>query len=258
MIKIKEAFENKKAFVGFLTAGDPSLEKTEEYIIEMEKAGASLIEIGIPFSDPIAEGPVIQAANVRALSAEGGCTTDMIFEMVNRVSKKVSIPLVFLTYLNPVFKYGYDTFCKKCSEIGVSGLIIPDMPFEEKSELAPIAEKYGVDIVSLIAPTSADRISMIAKEAKGYIYLVSSMGVTGMRKEITTDIAGIVSHIREVTDTPVAVGFGINTPGQATKYANLSDGVIVGSAIVKIIAEHGENAGKYIYEYVKSMVDAIS
>lgn len=258
MIKIKEAFENKKAFVGFLTAGDPSLEKTEEYIIEMEKAGASLIEIGIPFSDPIAEGPVIQAANVRALSAEGGCTTDMIFEKVNRVSKKVSIPLVFLTYLNPVFKYGYDTFCKKCSEIGVSGLIIPDMPFEEKSELAPIAEKYGVDIVSLIAPTSANRISMIAKEAKGYIYLVSSMGVTGMRKEITTDIAGIVSHIREVTDTPVAVGFGINTPEQATKYANLSDGIIVGSAIVKIIAEHGENAGKYIYEYVKSMVDAIS
>lgn len=258
MIKIKEAFENKKAFVGFLTAGDPSLEKTEEYIIEMEKAGASLIEIGIPFSDPIAEGPVIQAANVRALSAEGGCTTGMIFEMVNRVSKKVSIPLVFLTYLNPVFKYGYDTFCKKCSEMGVSGLIIPDMPFEEKSELASIAEKYGVDIVSLIAPTSADRISMIAKEAKGYIYLVSSMGVTGMRKEITTDIAGIVSHIREVTDTPVAVGFGINTPEQATKYANLSDGVIVGSAIVKIIAEHGENAGKYIYEYVKSMVDAIS
>lgn len=258
MIKIKEAFENKKAFVGFLTAGDPSLEKTEEYIIEMEKAGASLIEIGIPFSDPIAEGPVIQAANVRALSAEGGCTTDMIFEMVNRVSKKVSIPLVFLTYLNPVFKYGYDTFCKKCSEIGVSGLIIPDMPFEEKSELVSIAEKYGVDIVSLIAPTSSDRISMIAKEAKGYIYLVSSMGVTGMRKEITTDIAGIVSHIREVTDTPVAVGFGINTPEQATKYANLSDGVIVGSAIVKIIAEHGENAGKYIYEYVKSMVDAIS
>lgn len=258
MIKIKEAFENKKAFVGFLTAGDPSLEKTEEYIIEMEKAGASLIEIGIPFSDPIAEGPVIQAANVRALSAEGGCTTDMIFEMVNRVSKKVSIPLVFLTYLNPVFKYGYDTFCKKCSEIGVSGLIIPDMPFEEKSELVLIAEKYGVDIVSLIAPTSSDRISMIAKEAKGYIYLVSSMGVTGMRKEITTDIAGIVSHIREVTDTPVAVGFGINTPEQATKYANLSDGVIVGSAIVKIIAEHGENAGKYIYEYVKSMVDAIS
>ncbi len=258
MIKIKEAFENKKAFVGFLTAGDPSLEKTEEYIIEMEKAGASLIEIGIPFSDPIAEGPLIQAANVRALSAEGGCTTGMIFEMVNRVSKKVSIPLVFLTYLNPVFKYGYDTFCKKCSEMGVSGLIIPDMPFEEKSELASIAEKYGVDIISLIAPTSADRISMIAKEAKGYIYLVSSMGVTGMRKEITTDIAGIVSHIREVTDTPVAVGFGINTPEQATKYANLSDGVIVGSAIVKIIAEHGENAGKYIYEYVKSMVDAIS
>ena len=255
MIKIKEAFDNKKAFVGFLTAGDPSLEKTEEYIIEMEKAGASLIEIGIPFSDPIAEGPVIQAANIRALSAEGGCTTDMIFEMVNRVSKKVSIPLVFLTYLNPVFKYGYDAFCKKCSEVGISGIIIPDMPFEEKHELAPTAEKYGVDIISLIAPTSADRISMIAKEAKGYIYLVSSMGVTGMRSEITTNIEEIVSNIRKVTDAPVAVGFGINTPEQATKYANMSDGVIVGSAIVKIIAEHGENAGQHIYNYEKSMTE---
>ena len=257
MSKIKEAFENKKAFIGFLTAGDPSLEKTEEYIIEMEKAGASLIEIGIPFSDPIAEGTVIQAANVRALSAEGGCTTDMVFEMVSRVSKKVSVPLVFLTYLNPVFKYGYDEFCKKCSDVGISGIIIPDLPFEEKGEIAPIAEKYDVDIISLIAPTSADRISMIAKEAKGYIYLVSSMGVTGMRSEITTNIGGIVSHIREVTDTPVAVGFGINTPEQATKYANISDGVIVGSAIVKIIAEHGENAGQHIYNYVKSMTSGL-
>ena len=255
MSKIREIFEDKKGFVGFVTAGDPSLEKTEEFILEMANAGASLIEIGIPFSDPIAEGHSIQEANVRALSVEGGCTTDMIFEMVNRVSKKVSIPLVFLTYLNPVFKYGYDAFCKKCSEVGISGIIIPDMPFEEKHELAPTAEKYGVDIISLIAPTSADRISMIAKEAKGYIYVVSSMGVTGMRTEITTDIAEIVSHIREVTDTPVAVGFGINTPEQASKYANMSDGVIVGSAIVKIIAEHGENAGQHIYNYVKSMTE---
>ena len=223
----------------------------------MERAGASLIEIGIPFSDPIAEGPVIQDANVRALSAKGGCTTDMIFDMVNRVSKKISIPLVFLTYLNPVYKYGYEAFCSKCKETGVSGIIIPDMPFEEKGELAPIAEKYDVDIISLIAPTSEDRINAIAKEAKGYIYLVSSMGVTGVRNEITTDIQKIVDSIRKVTDTPVAVGFGISKPEQAVKYSAISDGVIVGSAIVKIIAQHGENAGKYIYEYVKTMVDAI-
>jgi tryptophan synthase alpha chain len=233
------------------------LEKTEEFIIEMEKAGAALIEIGIPFSDPIAEGPVIQDANVRALSAPGGCTTDMVFDMVARVSKKVSVPLVFLTYLNPVFKYGYERFCKKCEESGISGIIIPDMPFEEKSELAPIAAQYNVDIISLIAPTSADRIQMIAKEAAGYIYVVSSMGVTGVRSEITTDISAIVGHIREVTDTPVAVGFGINTPEQAAKYSQMSDGVIVGSAIVKIIAKYGEQAGPYVYEYVKSMADAV-
>ncbi len=257
MSKISEAFQNKKAFIGFLTAGDPSLEKTEEFIIEMEKAGAALIEIGIPFSDPIAEGPVIQEANVRALSAEGGCTTDMVFDMLERVSKKVSVPLVFLTYLNPVFSYGYDRFCARCQEVGISGLIIPDMPYEEREELIPFAEKHEVELISLIAPTSQERIQMIAKEANGYIYVVSSMGVTGIRSEITTDINGIVENIRKVTNTPIAIGFGINTPEQAASYSQIADGVIVGSAIVKIIGEHGKDAGKYVYEYVKSMVDGM-
>lgn len=257
MSRIKEAFENKKAFIGFLTAGDPSLDKTEEFIIEMERAGASLIEIGIPFSDPIAEGPVIQGANVRALSAPGGCTTDKVFEMVERVRKRVSVPLVFLTYLNPVFKYGYDAFCKKCRGVGIDSIIIPDMPFEERGELVPIAKTYDVDIISLIAPTSYGRIQMIAKEATGYIYVVSSLGVTGIRSEITTDLGSIVESIRSVTDTPVAIGFGINTPEQAAKYSALADGVIVGSAIVKIIAEHGENAAPYVYEYVKTMVEGM-
>ena len=257
MSKISEAFSNKKAFIGFLTAGDPSLEKTEEFIVEMEKAGAALIEIGIPFSDPIAEGPVIQEANVRALSAPGGCTTDMVFDMVERVSKKVSVPLVFLTYLNPVFSYGYDRFCKRCQETGVSGIIIPDMPFEERGELIPFAEKHDVELISLIAPTSEERIQMIAKEAKGYIYVVSSMGVTGIRSEITTDIGEIIANIRKATDTPVAIGFGINTPEQAASYSQMADGVIVGSAIVKIIQEHGAHAGKYVYDYVRSMVDGM-
>ncbi|MBO5259327.1 MAG: tryptophan synthase subunit alpha [Agathobacter sp.] len=257
MSKISEAFSNKKAFIGFLTAGDPSLEKTEEFIVEMEKAGAALIEIGIPFSDPIAEGPVIQEANVRALSAPGGCTTDMVFDMVERVSKKVSVPLVFLTYLNPVFSYGYDRFCKRCKEAGVSGIIIPDMPFEERGELIPFAEKHDVELISLIAPTSEERIQMIAKEAKGYIYVVSSMGVTGIRSEITTDIGEIIANIRKATDTPVAIGFGINTPEQAASYSQMADGVIVGSAIVKIIQEHGVHAGKYVYDYVRSMVDGM-
>ncbi len=257
MSKISEAFVNKKAFIGFLTAGDPSLEKTEAYLVEMERAGASIIEIGIPFSDPIAEGPVIQEANIRALSALGGCNTDMVFDMVARVRAKVSVPLVFLTYLNPVFTYGYEAFCRRCMEAGIDGLIIPDMPYEERGALDRIAEKYGVELITLIAPTSRERIRMLAKNAKGYIYLVSSMGVTGVRTEITTDIAELAAQIRTVSDTPIAVGFGINTPEQAKKYSEAVDGVIVGSAIVKLIAAHGENAEREIYEYVKSMVDAL-
>lgn len=258
MSTISEAFNGKKAFIGFLTAGDPSLDKTEEYIIEMEKAGAALIEIGIPFSDPIAEGPVIQAANVRALSAPGGCTTDMVFDMVARVRQKVSVPLVFLTYLNPVFRYGYDKFFGKCKEVGIGGIIIPDLPFEERKEVADVADKFEVDLITLIAPTSEERICQIAKEARGYIYVVSSMGVTGVRSQITTDIDKIVQKVREVSHTPVAIGFGINTPDQAAAFSKIADGVIVGSAIVKIISEHGDEAGKYVYEYVKSMVDGIN
>ena len=256
MSRIKEAFD-KKAFIGFLTAGDPSLEKTEEFIVKIEEAGAAIIEIGIPFSDPIAEGPVIQDANVRALSAEGGCTTDMVFDMVARVSKKVSVPLVFLTYLNPVFSYGYERFMAKCKETGIDGIIIPDLPYEERGEIIPYAERYDVDIISLIAPTSEDRIRMIAKDATGYIYIVSSMGVTGVRSEIPTDIGSIAAKIREVTDTPIAIGFGINTVEQAKEYSEIADGVIVGSAIVKIIAQYGDDAGQYIYDYVKEMSECL-
>ena len=221
----------------------------------MEKAGAALIELGIPFSDPIAEGPVIQAANVRALSA--GCTTDKVFELVERVREKTQIPLVFLTYLNPVFKYGYERFCSRCKEAGVDGLIIPDMPFEEKKELKDIAGKYDVDIISLVAPTSKERIEKIAKDAEGYIYVVSSMGVTGVRSEIKTDLAAIVKSIKEVTDVPCAIGFGISTPEQAAKMAAVSDGSIVGSAIVKIIAANGNKADQALAEYVKSMKAAV-
>ena len=245
MTKIAEAFQNKKAFIGFLTAGDPSLECTEEFIIKMEEAGAALIEIGIPFSDPI------------ALSNPNGCTTDQVFEMVERVSKKVSVPLVFLTYLNPVFKYGYDRFFARCASAGISGIIVPDMPLEEKGEVADIAAKHGVDVISLIAPTSKERIAKIAKSATGYIYIVSSMGVTGMRSEITTDLESIVRVVKENTSVPAAIGFGINTPEQAKKYAGMADGVIVGSAIVKIIEKYGENAAEPVYNYVKEMADAV-
>ncbi|MCL1967312.1 MAG: tryptophan synthase subunit alpha [Fibromonadales bacterium] len=256
MSRIENAFKNGKAFIAFLTGGDPSLEKSEEFILEAEKAGADLIEIGVPFSDPIAEGKVIQAANIRALT--NGTTMNDLFELAWRVRQKSEIPLVFLTYLNPVHHYGYEKFFAKCNEIGIDGIIIPDLPFEEQMELKAEAEHYGVNLISLIAPTSKERIEKIAKESKGFLYIVSSMGVTGVRSEIDTDIPAIVNAAKTVSKTPCAVGFGINTPEQAAKFAKVADGVIVGSAIVKIIEEHGENASKHIYEYVKQMKEAIT
>ena len=267
MSRIHQAFQNGKAFIGFITGGDPNINKTKEYILEMVRAGADLIEIGIPFSDPIAEGPVIQEANIRALSA--GTTVEKIIELVEILRKETNVPLVFLTYLNPVFHYGlttctasnqtsYDAFFKRASEAGLDGIIIPDLPFEEQAPVRETAGKYGIDIVSLIAPTSNARIKNIAKNASGFIYLVSSMGVTGVRREITTDLSSITTAIKSVTSVPVAIGFGIHTPAQAAKMSKIADGVIVGSAIVKIIAEHGENASPHIYQYVKNMKEAVN
>ena len=254
MSKIANAFENGKAFIGFLTAGDPTVEKTVEYILAMEEASCDLIEIGIPFSDPMAEGVVIQDANVRAL--KHNTTTDDVFDIVREVRAKTDIPLVFLTYINPVFFYGYERFFKRCSELGVDGIISPDLPYEEKGEIAEIARKNDVDVISLIAPTSKERIQKIAADASGFIYIVSSLGVTGMRSEIKTDLNSIIGDIRDVCDLPLAVGFGINTPEQSRDIAKIADGVIVGSAIVKIIEEHGENAAEPLKEYVSSMKKA--
>jgi tryptophan synthase alpha chain len=254
MSKIPNAFKNGKAFIGFLTAGDPSVDKSVEYILAMEEAGCDLVELGIPFSDPMAEGFSIQEANLRAL--ENNTTTDDVFEIVRKVRQKSDIPLVFLSYINPVFFYGYEEFFKKCGEYGVDGLIAPDLPYEEKGEIADFALKNDVDIISLIAPTSNQRIEMIAGDASGFIYLVSSFGVTGIRSEITTDLEPIVSQIKKACDLPVAVGFGIHTPKQAKEISQISDGVIVGSAIVNIIAEHGENASDALKEYVSDMKNA--
>ena len=254
MSKIPNAFKNGKAFIGFLTAGDPSVDKSVEYILAMEEAGCDLVELGIPFSDPMAEGFSIQDANLRAL--ENNTTTDDVFEIVRKVRQKSDIPLVFLSYINPVFFYGYEEFFKKCGEYGVDGLIAPDLPYEEKGEIADFALKNDVDIISLIAPTSNQRIEMIAGDASGFIYLVSSFGVTGIRSEITTDLEPIVSQIKKACDLPVAVGFGIHTPEQAKEISKISDGVIVGSAIVDIIAEHGENASDALKEYVSDMKNA--
>ena len=254
MSKIANAFENGTAFIGFLTAGDPTVDKTVEYILAMEEAGCDLIEIGIPFSDPMAEGVVIQDANVRAL--KHNTTTDDVFDIVKRVRQKTDIPLVFLTYINPVFFYGYEEFFKKCNECGVDGIISPDLPYEEKGEIADIAAENDVDVISLIAPTSKERIQKIAADATDFINVVSSLGVTGLRSEIKTDLNAIISDIRDVTDLPVAVGFGINTPEQASDISKIADGVIVGSAIVKIIEQHGEDASGPLTQYVSDMKNA--
>lgn len=252
MNRIKNAFQDQKAFIAFLTAGDPTQEKTVEYILEMEKAGASLIEIGIPFSDPVAEGPVIQAANIRSLKNK--MTTHQVFDIVINVRQYSQIPICLMTYLNPVFHYQYDKFFQKCQEVGVDGIIIPDCPYEECQEVKKVAKVYGITVISMIGPTSQDRIKMIAKEAEGFIYLVSSMGVTGVRQDIHTDVSKIVHDIKAITDIPVAIGFGIHSPDQAQEMRKYADGVIVGSAIVKIIAQYGEHAHNALYEYVKSML----
>lgn len=255
MTETAKAFENGKAFIPFITCGDPDLETTAKIVREAVANGADLIELGIPFSDPTAEGPVIQGANIRAL--KGGVTTDKVFDLVRELRKDVTVPMVFMTYSNVVFSYGADKFISTCKEIGINGLILPDLPYEEKEEFLPQCKKYGVDLISLIAPTSENRIAMIAKEADGFIYLVSSLGVTGTRSEISTDLKSIVDVIRQNTSVPCAIGFGISTPEQAKKMADIADGAIVGSAIIKIIEQHGKDAPKLVGEYVKSMKDAV-
>lgn len=255
MSKIANAFQNGKAFIAFITCGDPDLETTAATVRQAVANGADLIELGIPFSDPTAEGPVIQGANLRAL--KGGVTTDKVFELVKELRREVTVPLVFMTYANVVFSYGTDRFISTCQAVGIDGLILPDLPFEEKADFEPICEKYGLDLISLIAPTSANRVAMIAKEAKGFIYLVSSLGVTGVRSQISTDLSQIIQVIRENSQIPCAIGFGISTPQQAKEMGAVADGVIVGSAIVKLLSTHGTAAPAKIGQYVKEMTNAL-
>lgn len=255
MGRISRAFENKKAFIAFITGGDPDIETTERLIPKMAQAGADLIEIGIPFSDPIAEGIVIQAADERALKA--GTTTDSLFDMVGRVRGKADIPLVFMTYANPIYTYGTEKFAKKCAECGIDGIIVPDVPFEEKDELDGACVAAGIELISMIAPTSKERINMIASQAKGFLYCVSSLGVTGVRNKITTNIKEMVDDVKMVSDIPCAIGFGISTPEQAREMAALSDGAIVGSAIVKIIAQYGRDCIEPVCRYVREMKAAV-
>lgn len=256
MSNISKAFSRGKAFIPFITCGDPDVATTKAAVLEMVKAGADLIELGIPFSDPTAEGPVIQGANLRALT--GGIKTKDVFDLVRDLREETDIPMVFMTYANVVYSYGADDFISTCKDIGIDGLILPDLPFEEKEEFLPICHRYGVDLVSLIAPTSEKRISKIAKEAEGFLYIVSSLGVTGTRSEITTDLGSIVKVVRESTDIPCAIGFGISTPEQAAKMAGLSDGAIVGSAIIKLLEKYGKDAPRHIGKYVKEMKEAVT
>lgn len=256
MSNIKNAFANGKAFIPFITCGDPDLDTTIACVKEMVAAGADLIELGIPFSDPTAEGPVIQGANIRAL--EAGTTTDKVFDMVRSLRKDVSVPMVFMTYANVVFSYGAEKFISICNEIGIDGMILPDLPYEEKEEFIDLCHKYDVDLISMVAPTSENRIAMIAKEAEGFIYIVSSLGVTGTRTNINTDISSIVEVIRANTSVPCAIGFGISTPEQAKKMADVADGAIVGSAIIKILDKYGKDAAPEIGKYVKTITDAIN
>lgn len=255
MNKIKQAFENKKAFIAFITCGDPDLETTEAAVQAAVSNGADLIELGIPFSDPTAEGPVIQGANLRAL--KGGITTDQIFAFVKKLRQDVTVPMVFMTYSNVVFSYGAEAFLSACSSLNMDALILPDLPFEEKEEFLPVCQKYGVDLISLIAPTSQNRIAKIAKDAEGFLYIVSSLGVTGARTEIQTDLKSIMKVVRENTSIPCAIGFGISTPELARDMAELADGVIVGSAIVKFLEQYGTRAPEHIGTYIKSMKEAM-
>lgn len=256
MNKIQKAFQKAgKAFIPFITCGDPDLKTTENIVKAAVKNGADIIELGIPFSDPTAEGPVIQAANLRALN--GGATADKIFDMVKRLRETVTIPLVFMTYANVVFGYGSEQFFQNCKEARIDGLILPDLPFEERGEFLNIAKEYNISLISMIAPTSENRIAEIASEAQGFIYIVSSLGVTGIRSEIKTDLKSVTDIVRGYSKIPFAIGFGISTPEQAKQMAALADGVIVGSAIIKLIEKHGEDSPKYVGEYVKSMKDAV-
>lgn len=255
MSNISKAFKDGKAFIAFITCGDPDEETTEAAVRAAVENGADLIELGIPFSDPTAEGAVIQGANLRAL--RGGITTDKVFALVKRLRRDVKIPLVFMTYANVVFSYGAERFMSACRKVGIDGIILPDVPFEEREEFAPMCRKYGIGFISMIAPTSQNRIAMIAKEAEGFLYIVSSLGVTGARTKIETDLASIISTAKANTKVPCAIGFGISTPAQAAKMSALADGVIVGSAIVKLLEEHGAGAPARIGEFVKTMKQSL-
>lgn len=247
MSNISKAFENGKAFIPFITCGDPDIGTSIAVAKEMARAGADIIELGIPFSDPTAGGPILQASSERALSA--GTTTDKVFEMVKDLRKDVTIPIIFVTYANVVFSYGAERFMSKCKDIGVEGIILLDIPYEEQNEFLPVMKEFGIAMISLIAPTSENRISMIASEAEGFIYIDTSLS--------DVDIKGLASKVKVASDLPCVINPCISTPDQARTLAQYADGISVESAVVEIVAEYGKEAAPHVYDYVKSMKDAI-
>lgn len=255
MSQLADVFQNNKAFIPFVVAGDPDADTTVNAVVEMAQAGADIVELGIPFSDPVADGPVIQAGDLRAFA--GGITVTGVFDIVARIRKQTTVPLVFLTYANIPFKYGYDAFCQRCAALGVYGLVIPDLPLEAQDEIRPSAAKYGVDLIELIALTSGDRIPQLAAQAEGFIYVVSSEGVTGEREAFDTRLSELVQTIRQYTTVPTAIGFGIHTPAQAHEMAAIADGVIIGSAIVDQVAQLGGQAPAAIGDYTRAIKQAV-
>ena len=258
MSNIAQAFKKHKAFIPFITCGDPNLEFNEQALYTLIENGADIIELGIPFSDPVAEGAAIQAASARALKRQ--TNIEQIFALVKRIRTKSQIPIVFMTYANVVFSQGQD-FLNKCEALGIDGLILPDVPYEERDLFAPSCKQKGIDFISLIAPTSHNRIEKIVQDAQGFIYCVSSLGVTGVRENIGDLVRTNVEQIKKTSDLPVTVGFGISTPEQAQQIAQYADGVIIGSAIVDLCAQGNIKNPKEVLAalgaYAKSIRNAL-
>ena len=256
MSKITQAFANNKAFIPFITCGDPDLTTTHKLVKAAVDNGADIIQLGIPFSDPTAEGLAIQAANLRALKKK--ITTDDVFNLVQTMRQDISAPFILTTYANAVFSYGIESFFERCAQVGAEGVLIADVPYEEKDEFEGLALKHGVELISLVSPTSEHRIAKIAKEARGFVYIISSLGNNKSRDELLSDIRHMVKLVREHTDLPCAVGIGISTPEQAKDVAAISDGAVVGSAILNVIAQYGKEAAPHVGSLVKSMKDAVN
>jgi len=249
--------KNEKAFIPFVTAGDPDLNTTLELVLTLEKAGADIVELGIPYSDPMADGPVIQASSTRALAK--GTKIKFIMEKVKELREKTQIPLVYLLYYNSIFKYGPEKFFKQCKDVGIDGLIIPDLPLEERAEVIEIADKYDICIIPMVAPTSHGRIKAITNLGKGFVYCVSVNGVTGTRQKLNTDVKEYMDLISTYTNMPKALGFGISNAEMAKAYAPYCQAIIVGSAIIKLVAEGGSQKEiiKRVYDFAVEIKNAI-